>query len=189
MQRRTFLTRSLGALGAGLAPALPGCGGEAEPLDTSRLEKPEELKFFTAESAPIMRAILARLLPAEGPGPSAEEVDVFRYMDRQLILPRHAEIRTGIQRGCGYISALARRENGNKAFYEIPPEAQDALLARFQQNDVPFQFPASLFFQHTLALAFEGYFGHPRYGGNRNKLAWHWVGIDPTCGHLYQCDE
>jgi gluconate 2-dehydrogenase gamma chain len=58
---------------------------------------------------------------------------------------------------------------------------QDALLGRFQTGDIPLgRFDTTRFFEVLRTFALEGFPGDPRHGGNREGIAWTWLGITPV---------
>ena len=136
-----------------------------------------------------MEAMLERMLPSNLPpgAPGARETGVLRYVDRQLREPHFEQYQDLIRRGVEFLDQTAQTEG--MRFHQLTAEKQDELLDHVQRGDTRNQsFPSSLFFQIVLTMSLEGQWGSPSYGGNRHKLAWQWVGIDPTCaGELHGC--
>ena len=142
----------------------------------------DALRFFTADEALTLEAMLERMIPSNVPpgAPGARETRVLRYVDAQLVEPRLAQHQEVVRGG---LRALGE---GSVRFHELPTEQQDEWLRRAQRGEGSFASPR--FFQVVLTLALEGHWGDPRYGGNHDKLAWRWVGIDPGCeGGLRAC--
>jgi hypothetical protein len=146
-------------------------------------------RFLTSAEALTLEAVLERMLPSGVlPGaPGARDTGVLRYIDAQLLEPRLARHQELVHAGVRMLDDLARGA-GSVGFHELPADRQDEILRRAQRGEGPFASPR--FFQVVLALALEGHWGDPRYGGNHDKLAWRWVGIDPGCaGGLRACRE
>jgi gluconate 2-dehydrogenase gamma chain len=113
---------------------------------------------------------------------------VLGYIDTQLLLPRFANQAELVKRGVGYLDAVARRTHGNRRFHELPDDAKDEILARFQRGELEgVQFPTADFFEVMMSFTLEGTFGDPKHGGNRGKIAWTWLGVDPSCGQMHAC--
>ena len=127
----------------------------------------------TALSAAQMRTLEAfvdRLIPHDELGPSASECGVAVYINRSLgdyLAPEKAAFSAGLEAA----DAFARRTE-DRAFAELSPDKQDAVLTAMD-NGTAAGFPAArAFFGRVRRLALEGMFGDPSYGGNRNFAGW-----------------
>ena len=184
MRRRRFLAWILGVAGviAGKL-ALDRFAFLRGRQDSTLPAHPgDALRFFTADEALTLEAMLERMIPSNVPpgAPGARETRVLRYVDAQLVEPRLAQHQEVVRGG---LRALGE---GSVRFHELPTEQRDEWLRRAQRGEGSFASPR--FFQVVLTLALEGHWGDPRYGGNHDKLAWRWVGIDPGCeGGLRAC--
>ncbi len=70
-----------------------------------------------------------------------------------------------------------KKEHG-KPFAGCTGEQQDAILKTFADGDFKAgKFDGSVFFQQLMELTLEGYLSDPKYGGNRNRVGWHLIGI------------
>jgi gluconate 2-dehydrogenase gamma chain len=80
--------------------------------------------------------------------------------------------------GLAALDEHAVREHG-AAFADLPPEAQDALLADLERGAVPGsgRLDPAAFFDLLLDACREGVFADPRHGGNRDGAAWAWIGF------------
>jgi gluconate 2-dehydrogenase gamma chain len=191
MRRRSFLAWIGGFAAlvvARIVPfqRLPGpteAAAEATPAD-------EPFAVFTPEQATTMEAMLDRLLPSNVPlgTPGARETHVLRYLERQLAGARFPQYRDVLRDGAAALDDIARLRHA-AAFHALGATEQDELLRAIQIGNAFGHPAASLrFFQVTLTLALEGHWGHPRYGGNYDRLAWRSVGIDPGCaGGMRAC--
>jgi len=107
-----------------------------------------------------LRAVCDRLLPGT-PGliPSASEAGVPEF-----VLFEH-------------LAAEAKKQNGQR-FQELAAADQDALLRRFQENDVAIpDFSPSRWFELVLTFALEGWLGPPSHGANKDAKTWDALGI------------
>ena len=127
----------------------------------------------TALSAAQLRTLEAfvdRLIPKDELGPGATECGVAVYINRSLgdyLAPEKAAFIAGLEA----TDALARRTE-DRAFAELSPEKQDAVLTAMDKGTAA-DFPeARAFFGRVRRLALEGMFGDPSYGGNRNFAGW-----------------
>jgi hypothetical protein len=198
MRRRRFLHIVGQTGGALLAGSLIGCsrcaGGRGEDAPstttapvTTRAGEPG-LRVFDEHRRPIAEAMIDRLFPATPPGPGAKQLGVLGYLDGQLALPRFEAERELVSRGLLYLDAVARREQANQRFHVLPDPVKDEILSRFQLGRLTgASFPTHDFFEVMLAFTLEGVFGDPRHGGNRDKLAWRWLELDPSCGQMHAC--
>ena len=127
----------------------------------------------TALSAAQLRTLEAfvdRLIPKDELGPGATECGVAVYINRSLgdyLAPEKAAFIAGLEA----TDAFARRSE-DRAFAELSPEKQDAVLTAMDKGTAA-DFPeARAFFGRVRRLALEGMFGDPSYGGNRNFAGW-----------------
>ncbi len=62
-------------------------------------------------------------------------------------------------------------------FAACKPDQQDALLTRFQKGEVKARsFKSRQFFEHLVRFTLEGFLGDPKYGGNRDRVGWKFIG-------------
>jgi len=176
MRRRRFLAWLLGIAGV-IAGKLA-----LDRFGFLRGRREDALHFLTASEALTMQGMLDRMIPSDVPAgaPGAGETGVLRYIDAQLLEPRLAQHQALIREGLRVLG------DGSVRFHELATDAQDEWLRRAQRGEGAFASPR--FFQVVLTMALEGHWGDPRYGGNHDRLAWHWVGIDPGCqGGMRAC--
>jgi hypothetical protein len=127
----------------------------------------------TALSAAQLRTLEAfvdRLIPKDELGPSATESGVAVYINRSLgdyLAPEKAAFIAGLEA----TDAFARRTE-DRAFAELSPEKQDAVLTAVDNGTAAGFADARVFFGRVRRLALEGMFGDPSYGGNRNFAGW-----------------
>ena len=125
---------------------------------------------LSATQLRTLEAFVDRLIPKDELGPGATECGVAVYINRSLgdyLAPEKAAFIAGIDA----TDAFARRTE-DKAFADLPPDKQDAVLTAMD-NGTATGFPdARAFFGRVRRLALEGMFADPSYGGNRNFAGW-----------------
>ena len=127
----------------------------------------EAFVSLTPVEGETLRAIVARLIPADENGPGALEARADRYIDRGLagaLKPSRAAYTTGL----AAVNAQAQSSKG-AAFAKLSPADQDAVLTNIQQSSLAF---FNLVRTHTV----QGTFSDPFYGGNANFIGWDLIG-------------
>jgi gluconate 2-dehydrogenase gamma chain len=163
----------LGALDAVASPTpdavLPaGVTAAAEPVR-------EPLEALTAAESDILEAICARLIPTDATGPGAREARAAHYIDRALA-GALAGSREAYAAGLAALDVYARASRG-KPFVELAETDQDLVLVDVEKGAAT-GFPAGSppFFSMVRGHTWQGTFGDPFYGGNRNFIGWDLVG-------------
>lgn len=131
----------------------------------------------------LLEAVANRLIPGDD-WPSASDGGVLEYLQRRaaedpdtweaLIVP-----------GLRLLDALAAARHG-RPFQELPEGEQDELLRDFELDRVGNgQVTPGRFFEVTLNLVAEGYYGSPEAGGNPDAKSWDMLGFrpGPLAGH------
>lgn len=124
-------------------------------------------EFLNDQQAATLGAICDQIVPADD-FPSATQAGVLDYIDRQLVrhYRRHQDAyKDGLER----VDALSRKLLA-RTLSEATPEQQLAVVTDLSQQDQAF---FNLVRNHT----FEGYYGSPRHGGNRNAQSWRMLGL------------
>ena len=125
---------------------------------------------LSAAQLRTLEAFVDRLIPKDELGPGATESGVAVYINRSLgdyLAPEKAAFIAGLEA----TDALARRTE-DRAFAELSPEKQDAVLTAMDSGTAAGFADARAFFGRVRRLALEGMFGDPSYGGNRNFAGW-----------------
>ncbi len=128
----------------------------------------ESWETLSAQEARTLAAICDQIIPADG-YPSASQAGVVTYIDHQLTRPyrRHRDIyRAGLLEA----DRLSREQSGH-ALADASPEQQQEAVATMEKRN-------RKFFEMVRAHAFEGYYGSPRHGGNRDAVSWRMLGLD-----------
>ena len=148
-----------------------------------------------------MLAAVGRLIPADGAGPGGIEAGVPEFIDRQMELPYgygsyfylkgpfhpDSPVTLGYQlrftpreiyrQGIAEADAAARTSLGAD-FAGLGAARQDEFLASMQQGRLALPtVPAAALFGQLLENTKEGYFSDPIHGGNRDMVAWRWIGF------------
>ena len=160
----------LGRLGALLG--MMAASTAATPLSTAarvraQTAASETLISLTPAEAETVRAVVARLIPADENGPGALEARADRYIDRALAGALKSS-RTAYTTGLADLNARAQSAKG-AAFARLSTADQDAVLTTFQTSSAQF---FNLIRTHTI----QGTFSDPFYGGNANFVGWNLIG-------------
>jgi gluconate 2-dehydrogenase gamma chain len=131
--------------------------------------KPAALALSDAQLR-LLAAFVDRIIPKDELGPSASESGVPEYINRALGDYLAGEKPAFIE-GLAATDAFAHRSQ-DRAFIDLTPEKQDALLTLMEAGSAE-GFPnARAFFNRARRLTMEGMFGDPFYGGNKNFAGW-----------------
>jgi gluconate 2-dehydrogenase gamma chain len=124
-------------------------------------------EFFTPDEARMLAAICDQMIPADD-FPSASQAGVVNYIDRQLARfyrPHRDTYREGLKEA----QRLSRQRYG---------QALPALAAGQQMEAaVQLEIEQGEFFAMVQRHTFEGYYGSPRHGGNRDAVSWQMLGL------------
>jgi gluconate 2-dehydrogenase gamma chain len=209
--RRDFLVGTMAATlsnGAALAQSAPTGGplAESAPAPDRPATADYRPTFFTPDEWAFINAACARLIPADQHGPSALELGVPQYIDRQMGTPWadgaiwymhgpfvEAAAQFGYQSqltprqqyrlGIAAIDRLCR-ERLQQPFAALTPAQQDDVLKQIEKGSLTSaDLPLKTFFAgFLLKNVMEGFFGDPMYGGNRDMAAWKMIGYPGVRG-------
>ncbi|MBI3696496.1 MAG: gluconate 2-dehydrogenase subunit 3 family protein [Acidobacteria bacterium] len=156
--RRTFLQAVLASLGRVWAqgrpnrPLAPGC------------------RIFTVDQARTLAGICEQIIPADD-YPGAKEAGVLYYIDGSLA-GELRRFRKDYNQGLALVDKVSRAKHGS-AYTDLNWEQQLALLQQLEKDPGKGGEFFALVRQHTM----EGYYGDPKYGGNRNSVSWKMIGF------------
>jgi len=175
--RREMFRGLVGALaagaGTGRAWAGRGGGGGAGPwIPPGAASGPPAAgkKMFDADHWSTLTAAMERLLPG------AIEAGVPEYVMHWLRQEPYNRMVGYFRAGAAHLDRIARRLHG-KHFVECRAEEQDPVLAEFQAGNINVKkFRGKVFFQQLFELVLEGWLSHPKYGGNRDRVGWKYIG-------------
>jgi gluconate 2-dehydrogenase gamma chain len=162
MNRREML-QHLGVV-IGAVAGLP-IAGRAQARSQALAVIGETLVSLTPAEAETLRAMAARIIPADENGPGALEARADRFIDRALAGALKSQ-REAYSAGLAAVNAQAVSGKG-AAFTKLSPADQDAILTAIQST--PF---FNLVRTHTI----QGTFSDPFYGGNENFAGWNLIG-------------
>ena len=134
----------------------------------------EAFVSLTAAEAQTLRAIVARLIPADENGPGALEARADRYIDRALAGTLKAQ-RPSYTSGLAELNVYAQSSKG-APFARLSPIDQDAVLTDLQQNRATGFGNSGQFFNLVRTHTIQGTFSDPFYGGNANFIGWDLIG-------------
>ncbi len=135
----------------------------------------EAFVSLTPPEAETLRAIVARLIPADENGPGALEARADRYIDRALSGALKSE-RPAYTSGLAALNAYAQSSK-RVPFAKLSPMDQDAVLTDVQQNRATgFTGNSEQFFNLVRTHTIRGTFSDPFYGGNANFIGWDLIG-------------
>ena len=127
----------------------------------------DALVSLTPAAAETLRAIIARLIPADENGPGALEARADRFIDRALG-GALKNLRSAYSAGLAAANASAQASKG-APFAKLSAADRDAVLTAMQQESPQF---FNLVRTHTI----QGTFADPFYGGNENFIGWDLIG-------------
>lgn len=177
--RREFLHRCAICAGvmalppawARLAAAAMQHGAHGTTATAAPAPGPLEFKYLTPPQVATIEAIAEQIIPADE-DPGAKWAGVVHYIDLGLAGDLK-ESRPVYEAGLKRLAALTA-EVSQQAFPEFDFAAQTKVLERLEQDDAREGSGASgrEFFQLVRRHTIEGFFGDPKYGGNRETIGW-----------------
>jgi gluconate 2-dehydrogenase gamma chain len=200
LRRRVFKALTFVPLSAiGLA----ACSKEEAGGPTRSGVQPKEYQsaFFNAAEWKFLHAACDRLIPQDDIGPGALQAGVPEFIDRHMQTPYASgdiwymqgpfieaapqfgyqgrlAVKDILRAGIGAMDAHCRRDCGGKAFAELETVQQDSLLKAAEAGQLALEeISAKEFFNQLLAETRLGYFCDPKYGGNKDMLAWKMIGF------------
>ncbi len=127
-------------------------------------------KFFSHHQARTVEAIAERIIPRDD-APGATDAGVLYYIDRALAgdLRRHRKKYIGGLRLVDQVSG----EKYKKSFVGLTWDQQTEVLKSLEAGAGLGAEWFNLIRLHTM----EGFYGDPRYGGNRDYVSWKMLGF------------
>jgi gluconate 2-dehydrogenase gamma chain len=153
----------------GVAAVLPGIPSQAQARTQGLNAVTNAFITLTPSEAETLRAIIARIIPADENGPGALEARADRFIDRALAGALKGQ-RSAYTTGLATVDSYSQSSKG-VAFAKLSPPDQDAILTAVQANASTSQF-FTLVRTHTI----QGTFSDPFYGGNENFIGWDLIG-------------
>jgi gluconate 2-dehydrogenase gamma chain len=157
-------------------------------------------RYFTADEAVTMEALVDRLIPPDPATPGGKDAGCAVFIDRQLAGPyghfqglyEAGPFHTGTsQQGPQspvnprdhYRSALAaldahcRAAHDGTRFADLSDADKDALITGLEDGSVELGDAKGSFFKQLLKDTQQGFFADPLYGGNRDMVGWKMIGF------------
>ena len=163
MLTRREMLQQLGAM-IGFAAGFP-IAGRSQARTVALPAVGESLISLTSAEAETLRAIIARLIPADENGPGALEARADRFIDRALAAALKNQ-REAYSTGLAAIEKEAQSKKST-SFSKLSPADQDAILTGMQGTS---------FFILVRTHTIQGTFSDPFYGGNENFIGWNLIG-------------
>jgi len=120
------------------------------------------LKFFTVDEAREVEAVAAQIVPADETG-GAREAGVIRFIDLDLAM-YEPELQEAYRGG---LKMLGEKSGG--LFSSLSNERQIEVLRGIEKTE---------FFGMVRAHTIIGFFSHPQYGGNHERMGWKLIGFE-----------
>lgn len=183
LSRRDLLKRAgLAGAAAAMPPAVLANATAAPPADSpASVGAPaladvvrEPLEALTAGEADLLEAICERLIPTDALGPGALEARAAHYIDRALA-GALADSREAYRAGLAALDRYAQTSRG-QGFLALTEAEQNAVLTDVEANKAEGWAGAGAFFSLVRGHAWQGTFGDPYYGGNRDFVGWDLLG-------------
>jgi gluconate 2-dehydrogenase gamma chain len=198
--RRRFLVGAGTALATGLASTVPGEAQTAPTAVAAARAEPAALLALTATEAAFVSAAVDAFIPADELSPSGTDCGLVTFIDRQLAsawgggakMYRSGPFQKGkpeqgyqlaltpkefFEAGIAEANAWSRKTYG-KEFDRLAPADRVAALKAMEGGKAEFVgLGSGPFFRALLAIAMEGFFSDPIYGGNRDKASWKMLGF------------
>jgi gluconate 2-dehydrogenase gamma chain len=128
-----------------------------------------QTRALTPAQAEVVSALTSRILPAVDGRPGAAQAGALYFIDRALATFNAAQ-RPLYTQG---IADLNRRAQAT-----VAGAAGFAALTAGQQDEVIRQIEATPFFQAVRVDTIVGTFALPSWGGNRDYMGWHLLGLE-----------
>ncbi|MCG9747486.1 gluconate 2-dehydrogenase subunit 3 family protein [Shewanella sp. Isolate8] len=168
LTRRAFLAGSSAA--AMLLAAKPQLSwAETEFSITTRPQG------FDVINRAIIEAVQLHLFPDDGDGPSAKDLNAYRYLLWAMEDPdnRIDEDRQFILQGAAWLEDWADTQRG-RSFLVLSWDEQDALLKEIAKSRAGENWLSLLLYYLIEALTLD-----PLYGGNPDEIGWRWLEHQP----------
>ena len=169
--RRAFLRAAVAAGAAWTAADLLAVE-DALAWAADQTAKPGSGGSFTvlsAADAEAIDALSARIIPAVDGRPGAHEAGVVFFIDKALATFNAGQKKMYADGVQDLNRRAARKWKGSASFATLTPAQQDELLHDIEKSP---------FFQAARFDTIIGTFALPSWGGNRDYVGWHMLGLD-----------
>src|SRR5205809_4462406 len=174
MQTRREMLKRIGAV-VGIAAFVPRAFVQAQARSQGLAGLGNALVSLTTTEAETLRAVIARLIPADENGPGALEARADRFIDRALG-GAIKNLRYAYSAGLEAIDNYNQSPKGTP-FSKLSASERDAILTAIEQNQANgFAGGSAQFFNLLRTHTIQGTFSDPFYGGNENFIGWDLIG-------------
>ena len=144
-----------------------------------RSQTVDSAKSLTETELKLLDQFCEHIIPKDE-HPGAHELGVVNFINRMLN-EAHPDWVVVYRSGLSSLD-LSSRDLYGKAFIDLDSVAQITLMKKMETGDLPRKHWFGIEFGEIFAMirshAMQGYYSHPKWGGNRNKLAWEMIGYD-----------
>jgi gluconate 2-dehydrogenase gamma chain len=169
MDRRDFVK----SIAAGGTVAISGWRGLAE-LSAADTPQQPAYKIFTDSQAALVGAIAEQLVPKDE-YPGGKEAGVVPFIDAKLAGPYGKFYVDRYQSGLKLVDKVSQ-ELAGRDFVSLNSVQQQKVLSSLEAG-IEGEPAARDFFELTREHTFEGYYGDPQHGANRNGESWKMIGF------------
>ena len=124
---------------------------------------------LSAADAEALDALSARIIPSVDGRPGAHEAGVVFFIDKALATFNAGQKKMYADGVQDLNRRAARKWKGSASFAKLTPAQQDELLHDIEKSP---------FFQAARFDTIIGTFALPAWGGNRDYVGWHMLGLD-----------
>ena len=171
LNRRTFLRAAVAAGAAWTAADLLAVEDAlAWAADqTARQGSGGGFAALSAADAEAIDALTARIIPSVDGRPGAHEAGVVFFIDKALATFNAGQKKTYADGVRDLNRRASSKWKGSETFAKLTPAQQDELLREIEKTP---------FFQAARFDTIVGTFALPTWGGNRDYVGWHMLGLD-----------
>jgi gluconate 2-dehydrogenase gamma chain len=177
MMTRREMLKQIGVM-VGVAAGLPTHApthAQAQARAQALSSVGDALISLTPAEAATLRAVIARIIPADENGPGALEARADRFIDRALggaLKNQRAAYSAGLEAVDSYSQA-----SKGSTFAKLSAADQDGVLTDISANRATgFAGGSGQFFNLVRTNTIQGTFSDPFYGGNENFIGWNLIG-------------
>jgi gluconate 2-dehydrogenase gamma chain len=128
----------------------------------------KQFAWFDAATAAEIEAIACQIIPDDDT-PGAKQAGVIYFIDGAL---------AGYDRDQRELYKRGLEEAQAKRSTMFPGSTSIAMLSKDQQIGLLKAIDQTEFFQQVRRHTVLGFFGHPKYGGNRGMVGWKLIGVE-----------
>ncbi len=146
-------------------------------------------RALSEDEAKTLAAACDQIVPQDQDA-GAAQAGVVDFIDRQLATRQKKDL-PDWQKGIRALEATARRRHGGP-FAELSPEARLSVLRALEAGSVEMadwsEADPTDFFNTLRWYTMMGFYGDPRHGGNKDRVAWTMLGVPdpPIRGRLHE---